>query len=147
MIERETRGEVAVLRLAHGKVNAIDVELLEELEEELTAAERSPARALVLTGRGTSFSAGVDLFRVVEEGRFYLELFLPVLSRALGRLFTFPRPVVAAANGHAIAGGAILAFACDHRIVADGPARIGVPELQVGVPFPCLPLEIVLGVQ
>jgi enoyl-CoA hydratase len=143
MFEREMRGEVAVLRLAHGKVNAIDVELMEELEAELTAVEHSAARALVLTGRGGSFSAGVDLFRVAEEGRFYLERFLPALSRALGRLFTFPRPVVAAANGHAIAGGAILAFACDHRILAEGPARFGVPELLVGVPFPCLPLEIV----
>lgn len=143
MFERETRGEVAVLRLARGKVNAIDLELFQGLEEELAAIERSPARALVLTGRGGSFSAGVDLFRVVAEGRPYLERFLPVLSRALERLFTFPRPVVAAANGHAIAGGAILSFACDHRILAEGPARMGIPELLVGVPFPCLPLEIV----
>lgn len=143
MFERETRGEIAVVRMAHGKVSAIDLELLEGLEAELAAAEAAGARAVVLTGTGGTFSAGVDLFRVVAEGLPYLERFLPVLSRALGRLFSFPRPVVAAVNGHAIAGGAILAMACDYRVLAAGGGRFGVPELLVGVPFPCLPLEIV----
>ena len=58
-------------------------------------------------------------------------------------LLTFPKPAVAAVNGHAIAGGCIIAAACDHRVMADGTGRIGVPELMVGVPFPSLPLEIV----
>src|SRR5262249_34400410 len=57
-------------------------------------------------------------------------------------LFEFPRPVVAAVNGHAIAGGCILTCACDYRIMAEGNGRIGVTELLVGVPFPALPLEI-----
>ena len=56
---------------------------------------------------------------------------------------TFPKPLVAAVNGHAIAGGCILAAACDHRIMAEGSGRMGVPELVVGVPFPALPLQIV----
>ena len=55
---------------------------------------------------------------------------------------TFPKPVVAAINGHAIAGGCILAAACDHRIMTEGNGRIGIPELAVGVPFPALPLQI-----
>ena len=55
---------------------------------------------------------------------------------------TFPKPMVAAINGHAIAGGCILAAACDHRIMVEGNGRIGIPELAVGVPFPALPLQI-----
>ncbi len=57
-------------------------------------------------------------------------------------LFTFPRPVVAAVNGHAIAGGCIIAAACDARLMAAGDGRIGMPELVVGVPFPAIILEI-----
>jgi enoyl-CoA hydratase len=143
MLAIERRGEVAVLRLEHGKANALDLELLAGLAARLDEIEGSAARALVLTGRGAIFSAGVDLFRLLDGGSGYLERFLPALDAALLRLFTFPRPAVAAVNGHAIAGGCILALACDHRLLADGPGRIGVPELLVGVPFPALPLEIV----
>ncbi len=142
MIENEMRGDVAVLRMAHGKANALDLELLQALAARLDEIE-GLARAVVLTGSGSIFSAGVDLFRLLDGGDSYLERFLPTLTGALMRLFTFPRPVVAAINGHAVAGGCILALACDHRLLADGPGRVGVPEQLVGVPFPALPLEIV----
>jgi enoyl-CoA hydratase len=65
-----------------------------------------------------------------------------VLDAMLRTALTFPKPLVAAVNGHAIAGGCILAAACDHRVMAEGGGRIGIPELAVGVPFPALPLEI-----
>jgi len=71
-----------------------------------------------------------------------MERFLPAHDLALERLFTLDKPVVAAVNGHAIAGGAILVAACDRRILARGPATFGAPELKVGVPFPPLPLEL-----
>jgi enoyl-CoA hydratase len=58
-------------------------------------------------------------------------------------LLNFPKPLIAAVNGHAIAGGCIIAAACDYRVMAEGKGRIGVPELLVGVPFPTLPFEIV----
>ena len=146
MIEVEARGPVTVMRLAHGKVSAIDLELLEGLVQELDKLEESSARAVVLTGTGNSFSAGVDLFRVLDGGKDYLDRFLPALSRALVRLYTFPLPVVAAVNGHAIAGGCILACACDYRLMALGGGKIGVPELVVGVPFPMIALEILRDV-
>jgi enoyl-CoA hydratase len=85
----------------------------------------------------------VDLFRLTQEGADYVRRFLPLLSGLLGTLFTFPRPVVAAANGHAIAGGCVLVLACDIRLMAEGTGRIGVPELLVGVPFPAAALEVV----
>jgi enoyl-CoA hydratase len=142
MIERDEQDGIVTLRLAHGKASALDVELLEAVEAALDEAERSGARAVVLTGSGSIFSAGVDLFRMTNDGPAYVERFYPVLVSAIRRLFGFPRPVVAAINGHAIAGGCILAQACDQRIMAAGKGRIGVPELLVGVPFPALVLEV-----
>jgi enoyl-CoA hydratase len=142
MIESERRGDIALLRLAHGKASALDLELLLALDAALAEVEASDARALVITGTGSIFSAGVDLFRVLEGKRGYLEKFLPALEDALWRLFRFEKPVVAAINGHAIAGGAIVALACDRRIFARGKGTFGIPELRVGVTFPPLPLEI-----
>jgi enoyl-CoA hydratase len=143
MIEREDRDGVLTLRLAHGKASALDLELCEALEHEVVAAAESGARALVLTGTGGIFSAGVDLFRLLGEGPEYVERFLPTMKRAFRALFECPLPVVAATNGHAIAGGCILVQACDYRLMARGGGRIGVPELLVGVAFPALALEVV----
>ncbi|MBI3948870.1 MAG: enoyl-CoA hydratase/isomerase family protein [Acidobacteria bacterium] len=142
MIHREDRDSVAVLRIEHGKANAIDTELLTELADKLNELEQSSARAVVLTGTGSIFSAGIDLFRVLNGGREYIEALLSTLTGSLLELFTFPRPVVAAINGHTIAGGCIVTCACDYRIMAEGGGKIGVPELVVGVAFPSLALEI-----
>jgi enoyl-CoA hydratase len=143
MFIREDSGNVAVVRLSHGKVSALDAELCDALVEEIVTIAASAATALVVTGSGSSFSAGVDLFRVLDGGASYVARFLPSLEAFLQTLLTFPKPAVAAVNGHAIAGGCIIASACDHRVMADGLGRIGIPELIVGVPFPALPLEIV----
>jgi hypothetical protein len=89
------------------------------------------------------FSPGLDLWKLLDGGGPYVEKLLVELSDGLRRLFTLPVPVVAAVNGHAIAGGCIIAAACDHRVMTDVPsARIGIPEFRVGVPFPTVPLEI-----
>lgn len=147
MIEREERGSVAVLRLAHGKASALDLELLHALEQAFANEESSPSRAVVLTGTGSIFSAGVDLFRVLDGGREYLEQFLPALHAAFWKLLRFEKPLVVAINGHAIAGGCILACAADRRLLARGKATYGAPELKVGVPFPPVALELLrLGV-
>ena len=142
MIQLEQKGDLTIVRLEHGKVNALDVELLQAVRDQLQALKGSEARAVVLTGTGSSFSAGVDLFRVLDGGPAYIETFLPLMNETLRELFDFPKPVIAAINGHAIAGGCIFACACDWRVMADGSGKIGVPELLVGVPFPPLALEI-----
>jgi enoyl-CoA hydratase len=142
MIEREVRDGVAVVRLAHGKASALDVELAEAIVEEIRSASASDAGAVVLTGTGSIFSAGVDLFRIVNEGAPYVRRFFPALVDAIRAIFESPKPVVAAVNGHAIAGGCILTAACDYRLMARGGGRIGIPELLVGVPFPAVALEI-----
>lgn len=142
MVELQHHGDIAVLRIAHGKANALDTELCTALTARLEEYRRSPAKALVLTGTGRMFSAGVDLVRVTTEGAPYVRTFLPALNRAMETLFSLLKPVVAAVNGHAIAGGCIIACAADHRVMARGGGRIGIPELLVGVPFPVVPLEI-----
>lgn len=143
MFERERRDAITILRMAHGKANALDLELLEGMVAELAAVETEGTRALVLTGAGSIFSAGVDLFRLVDGGAGYVERFFPALGRALERLFLLPIPVVAAVNGHAVAGGCLLTLAADYRLMARGPGKIGIPEQRVGVPFPTWPTEIV----
>jgi enoyl-CoA hydratase len=141
MIERSEVDGVAVVRLAHGKVNALDLELLAAITATFAELDAGPSRAIVLTGTGRAFSAGVDLRRTVAEGADYVRAFLPALSEAFLAVFEAGKPVVAAVNGHAIAGGAILASACDRRVM--GPdGRFGVTELRVGVPFPPTALEL-----
>ncbi|WP_420129614.1 enoyl-CoA hydratase/isomerase family protein [Longimicrobium sp.] len=141
MIERELEDGILTLRLAHGKASAMDVELLEGLSAELAAA--GEARAVIVTGTGSIFSAGVDLYRIVDGGAAYVDRFVPLLSTFVRALFALPVPVVAAVNGHAIAGGGVMTLAADYRIMAEGNGRIGVPELVVGVPFPAAALEAV----
>ena len=143
MISTELRDGVALVTLEHGKVNALDVELLGAIEQEFRGLTENPPKAAVLTGAGRAFSAGVDLVRLTSEGAEYADALLGVLDGALLALFNAPFPVVAAINGHAIAGGHVLVCACDHRMMAEGKARIGVPELLVGVTWPTVALEMV----
>jgi enoyl-CoA hydratase len=142
LISVETQGAVAVVQMAHGKANALDTTLCRELAAKLSGLDRGGHRAVVLTGHGHIFSAGVDLLRLRDGGPGYLEEFLPALSDAFLAVFNCPLPVVAAVNGHAIAGGCILVCACDRRVMNAAGGRIGVTELLVGVPFPATALEI-----
>ncbi len=142
MINREERGNIVVLTMAHGKANALDLELADELLSHFKVSDSASPSTIVLTGSGAIFSAGVDLIRVLREDTQYLRRFLPAFSTALMRLFAYPGPVIAAINGHAVAGGMILSSACDYRIAADGAGSIGIPELGVGVPFPTAAIEV-----
>ena len=143
VIDIQKRGETAIFRMQYGKANAFDLEFCEEIVRRLDDLSRSTVRALVITGQGQMFSAGVDLFRVLDGGPAYVSRFLPALKNAFESLLCFQKPVVAAINGHAIAGGCVLACAADHRLMALDSGRIGIPELRVGVPFPTLALEMV----
>ena len=143
MIELKTEDGIAILTVKHGKANAFDIELCAALEKCFGELAGSDARAVVVTGQGHMFSAGVDLLRVSAGGAEYLHGFLPQLNRAFAAIFFHPKPVVAAINGHAIAGGAVLACCADRRIMTRGSGRIGITELLVGVPFPALAFETV----
>ena len=141
MIEIEAVDAVRVLTLSSGRVNALDVELLKELTGALGELQRTGAGALVVTGAGRAFSAGVDLKSVVEGGADYTDRLIPALSEAFEALFCYPGPTVAAVNGAAIAGGCVLACACDRRLISP-EAQIGASEVRVGVPFPVAALEV-----
>lgn len=142
MIRLEERGAVTILHMERGKGNALNLEFVEALVAAFEQLEQSPTRAVVLTGQRSVFGAGVDLPALVAGGPDYVRQFVPLMQRAFEELVTFPKPLVAAVNGHAIAGGAILMLACDQRILAQGPARVGLTEVLVGVVFPAWPLEI-----
>jgi enoyl-CoA hydratase/carnithine racemase len=141
VIEIQTVGAVQVLTLSSGRVNALDVELLKELTDAVRELQRSGAGALVVTGAGRAFSAGVDLNRVLEGGADYIDRLIPAISDMATAIFGYPGPTVAAINGAAIAGGCVLACACDRRLISPD-AQIGASEVRVGVPFPAAALEV-----
>jgi len=142
MIEIEKRDGVAVLRMADGKVNAMSLEFCDELTAKFQQLDPERTGAVIISGTGRIFSAGVDLVRLLDGGAPYIRRFLPALNAMLTTVFSYPRPVVAAVNGHAIAGGCVLACAADRRLMTPDPGRIGVTELLVGVPFPSIAMEI-----
>jgi enoyl-CoA hydratase len=142
MIDLTSDGDVAILRMAHGKANALDVEFCQAVAKALDEQRDSAARAVILTGSGTIFSAGVDLVRISAEDEGYVRRFLPALHKMFEAAFYLPKPLIAAVNGHAIAGGCVLACCADARIMARGQGRMGITEILVGVPFPALAYEV-----
>ena len=143
MIDTQIVDGVAVVTMRHGKVNALDIEFCEALATRFKELAASPdVKAVVLTGQGKAFSAGVNLLRLSEGGADYVRQFMPSLHKSFEAVFFHPKPVVAAVNGHAIAGGCVLACCGDRRVMARASGRVGVTELLVGVPFPVLAFEI-----
>src|SRR6266542_1579334 len=128
MITLSTENEIATLTLSHPPANALDPAFMEAIIGGLDDVERSDARAVIVTGQNNVFSAGADLFAVLEATHDQIAAGVETMSNLFARLFTFPKPTVAAVNGHAIAGGSVLTCACDYRIAADGDYRLGFSE-------------------
>ena len=135
----ERRGAVAVLRLESGKVNAIGPAFLSDMARLLDGL--GDARAAVLVGRGSAFSAGLDLPSLVDLDGPRMREFIGRFSSTMLRIFELPIPVVAAVNGHAIAGGCVLALQADVRLAADRDSRIGLNETQLGIGLPAVVVE------
>jgi enoyl-CoA hydratase len=135
---------IAVFALDRPPVNAIDLQLVRDAEEALTRLEASrDARAVVITGAGSCFSAGLDLELVPRYSPDEQRQMVHGLNRMLGRLYGIGIPTVAAVGGHAIAGGLVLVLACDHRVGTNASARFGLSEARAGIPFPAGPLAVV----
>ena len=135
-------GSTAVLALASDKVNALDLEVLGELTRFVEYCEQDRGiDALVVTGEGSVFSAGLNVSEVLAHDSGYTAALLDSLHETYVRIFACPLPTVAAINGPAIAGGCLLACAFDKRLIAE-EARIGVTELKVGVSFPTAAVEL-----
>lgn len=132
-VEVRMREAVATVVLGRGKVNALDERVVEELSQTFRElAGDGAVRAAVLTGRGSFFSFGFDVPRFMSYSRDDFASFLQAFTGCKRRLFLFPKPLVAAVNGHAVAGGCMLALAADYRLMVGGRARISLNEITFG---------------
>lgn len=137
-------GQIAVLRIDRPPANAIDLALATEFAAALEGIETDDGiAALVVTGAGGCFSAGLDLKVVPTYDRAQQQAMVTQVNRLFGRLYGLSLPAIAAVNGHSIAGGVILTLACDYRIGSEGDYKIGLAEARVGVPFPVAAMAIV----
>lgn len=132
------------MTLARPPANAMTAESLVELAGVVDQlGDDAETSAIVLTGDGRAFSAGLDLREVVGLPSEQQESLIEALNRAFLAVYSCPRLVVAAVNGHAIAGGLVLALCCDVRLVADVPLKAGLAEVRVGVVYPVGAIEVV----
>ena len=138
----EERGELALVRIDRPPANALDLELLEEGRQALDELAAAQPGAVVLTGRDGFFSAGVDLKLAPTLDAAGQRAMVEGINRLFTGWYSFPRPVVAAVNGHAIAGGLILALCADHRVGA-GNGKLGLTELRAGIGYPLAAMTVV----
>jgi Delta3-Delta2-enoyl-CoA isomerase len=124
---------IATVTLARGKVNALNEAVIEELDDTLQVLEsEKDVRAIIITGQGKFFSFGFDVQEFMNYAREDFARYLKKFSDLITCLFIFPKPVVAALNGHTIAGGCMMAVACDSRIMVAGKAKISLNEITFG---------------
>ena len=128
--------DITVVRMDRPPANALDLALVGKLDSALEQIEADGAGAVVLTGAGDFFSAGLDLKVVPAYSEHEQTEMILAMGRMIGRLYAYPRPTVAAVNGHAVAAGTLLTLACDYRIGTRGEYRFGLTGVQVGIPYP-----------
>jgi enoyl-CoA hydratase len=127
---------IALIALDDGKANAMGPDFFRELNGALDRAESDHAGAVIFTGRPGFFSGGLDMKLMPTLSPSELRDMTRAFAHTMLRVFQFPVPTLAACTGHAIAGGAILAFACDRRLALDGPYRMQMNEVAIGIPLP-----------
>ena len=127
---------LARITLDDGKANAMSVPWFVELGAALDRALADGAGALLVRGRPRFFSGGLDLKLLPALSPAGLRELSETFARTLLRVHAFPIPTLACVTGHAIAGGAVLAFACDARFATEGPFRIQMNEVAIGIPLP-----------
>jgi Delta3-Delta2-enoyl-CoA isomerase len=124
---------IAEVRLERGKVNALDERVVDELASCLRdLAQDSAGPPIVLRGSGRFFSFGFDIPHFLGFSKAAFSAFVASFTSLYRDIFLHPRPVVAALNGHAVAGGCMLATACDARVMVTGKAKIGLNEIGFG---------------
>ena len=128
--------DLALLRLDNGKANALDPTLLVWLDDTLLKLMEHDHKATVITGYDRFFSAGLDLVTLSGFDREAMLGFMRLFNRVVHRMFSHVRPLVAAVNGHAVAGGTVLALQADWRVGPDGDLKMGLNETQLGVGIP-----------
>ena len=135
VIGAERIGDVTVVTLDDGKVNALSFSLIEGLTRLLVEEARS-SRAIVLAGRPGVFSAGLDIAVIRAGDEHAVTQLFDRATELYQTMLASPVPIVAACTGHALAGGALLLLCSDYRIGLRGDFRIGFNEVAIGVPLP-----------
>ena len=135
MIDLKREGPVLVLQMRAGE-NRFNLRFIAAMNEALDQAEAaSEPTAIVLTGDGKFFSNGLDLAWMTGEGKDHAGEVVSGMLRILARVLASPLATVAALNGHAFAGGAMLALACDFRVMRSDRGFFCIPEIDLGLPL------------
>ncbi|MGN6738331.1 enoyl-CoA hydratase/isomerase family protein [Dyella sp.] len=143
MLNRIHHDAIVELQLARHPVNALNLSLLQQLRAAVEEAPAAGARGIVLSGAPGMFSAGVDVPALMGRERSEVRAFWREFFAVCAALARSPIPVVAAITGHSPAGGAVLSLFCDYRVMAEGPFKIGLNEVQVGLSVPdCIQLAL-----
>lgn len=143
MLNRIHHDAIVELQLARPPVNALNLSLLRQLRAAVEEAPAAGARGIVLSGAPGMFSAGVDVPALMGRERSEVRAFWREFFAVCAALARSPIPVVAAITGHSPAGGAVLSLFCDYRVMAEGPFKIGLNEVQVGLSVPdCIQLAL-----
>jgi enoyl-CoA hydratase len=130
------KDEIAQITMDDGKANSMNWIFFEEMGKSMDRAENDGAKVLVITGRPGFFSGGLDLKLLPTLSASEMRDFATTFARTMLRVFSFPVPTIAASTGHAVAGGAMLTYACDRRFAIDGPYRIQMNETLIGIALP-----------
>jgi enoyl-CoA hydratase/carnithine racemase len=128
-----TKNNVSVLKMTHGKVNALNEDMVIHITgcfNQLRDDEKT--KVVILTGHRNFFSFGLDVPELYNYDKDRFMKYLDKFTNLYADIFTFPKPIIAAINGHAIAGGCMLATACDYRIMVTGKAKISLNEVTFG---------------
>jgi enoyl-CoA hydratase len=131
---------VAIVRLDDGKVNALSHDVIGQLHKALDQAD-ADATAVCIVGNAKALSAGFDL-SVMRGGADGVRQLVGAGGELLMRIYGHPQPTVVAVTGHALAAGALLVLACDTRVGAQGPAKIGLNEVAIGMTLPVFAVEL-----
>ena len=141
MLTKIVHDDIIELRLVRPPVNALHHPLVQELKAAIEAAPQQGAKALVISGMSGMFSAGLDVAFLLQQDQVGMQRFWRDFFGMLRSVATSPFPTVAAMTGHSPAGGAVISIFCDYRIAAQGKFKIGLNEVQVGLPVP----RVILG--
>jgi enoyl-CoA hydratase/carnithine racemase len=133
LTESTTRDSITTLCLTRGKVNALNEQMVDHLLERFSELRDDPkTRAVILTGQGSFFSFGFDVPELYDYSPADFTRFLTKFTDLYLCLFEFPKPLIAAINGHAVAGGFMIAMPCDYRVMTSGKAKISLNEVTFG---------------
>ena len=136
---------MATVTLRRGKVNALNEPMVEELTEAFQNLDKDDTvNSVILTGSGKFFSFGFDVPELLNYPKSDFIRFLEKFTNFYTYLFLFPKPIIAALNGHTIAGGCMLATACDLRLMVTGKAKISLNEITFGAPVPAGSIEMLM---